>query len=517
MGRFTQREARPRERREIRFEVRRARRVDPHDDGLAAGSGLGGSEESGSRRARLGLAILGNGILQIEGDRIGLGGQCLGEQLRARPGNEQFAAHASRATVHDPPRSEIPGRAGPRDRCGERQAEQAAAPHQRAHADDRLEHAEQRHRQHRHARLENFLHREHRRLAGPAFRGRRDAARPQRQRHRAQRLQRREQREARDRDRQRIRESHRDRAEAAAGPRERQRAARTQAIHDPAARQECEQVADRDEAAERAECEVAEPELLREAQRRERTDRGDRDAESARDRDEGQERPQAEAAAIGREGFREGRRPARRRFRVQVEDDREAGGREHDGGGDQHRRVGAERRRGARRGGRRDDRGSRAGRAIHGIREALPPRRHALGQRVVADVDDAAERAEERHQPERATARGETGEREPRAQQRDDAHPAGAEAFRQDAEREDARESAEFARRAQPRPFGVAESEVLGRPQRTDDPEPRLDQDEQSRTGRERAHAPASRASQKECAPSHGPDIGTSAVPLSRP
>ena len=83
----------------VRFEVRGSQSVHPHDEDLAAGPRGRLLQERFQRPSRLALSALLDGVLQVEGDRVGLTGQRLVEELRARSGHEQLAAHEE---IHRP-------------------------------------------------------------------------------------------------------------------------------------------------------------------------------------------------------------------------------------------------------------------------------------------------------------------------------------------------------------------------------------------------------------------------------
>jgi len=73
--------------------MRQVRRVGAHDDPLGRLCDRRAGDEIRHRRTRLGFALLGDGILQVERQRVGVAGQRLGEQLRPRAGHEQLATH----------------------------------------------------------------------------------------------------------------------------------------------------------------------------------------------------------------------------------------------------------------------------------------------------------------------------------------------------------------------------------------------------------------------------------------
>ena len=78
---------------DVGLEVRGRQAVHPHDDDLAAGPSRRRLEERLQRRARLGLPRLLDGVLQVEGDGVGVARERLGEELGPRRGHEQLAAH----------------------------------------------------------------------------------------------------------------------------------------------------------------------------------------------------------------------------------------------------------------------------------------------------------------------------------------------------------------------------------------------------------------------------------------
>ena len=73
---------------QIPLEMRRAERVDAHDEGLHGVPGSARPQEIGHLLARVGFGVFRNGILHVKRDRIRGAGQRLGEQLGARAGYE---------------------------------------------------------------------------------------------------------------------------------------------------------------------------------------------------------------------------------------------------------------------------------------------------------------------------------------------------------------------------------------------------------------------------------------------
>ncbi len=93
LGQVQQRQARPGHGLQISLEMRRAQRIDAHDDQLGRVAGRVGCHESLHRGTGRRLRRLGHRVFQIDGEGVGRAGQGLVEKLRPHTRDEQFAPH----------------------------------------------------------------------------------------------------------------------------------------------------------------------------------------------------------------------------------------------------------------------------------------------------------------------------------------------------------------------------------------------------------------------------------------